>query len=53
MAPPLVIDFRDGAVRAAECTACAAVWWRGPDLEALALELAGPKVSEADGMITA
>jgi hypothetical protein len=36
VAPPLAIDFRDGAVRAASCSACGAMWWRGADLEHLA-----------------
>lgn len=36
VAPALVIDFRDGYVRAAECSQCGAAWFRGPDLEALA-----------------
>jgi hypothetical protein len=36
VAPPIVIDFRDGYIRAAECSACGAAWFRGPDLQALA-----------------
>lgn len=39
VAPPILIDFRDGMVRAATCDACSASWFRGPDLERLALEL--------------
>ncbi len=39
--PALVIDFRDGYVRAAECSACGFLWWRGQDLERLAELLAG------------
>lgn len=38
--PPLVIDFRQGQVRAATCTACGASWWRGEDLHSLAELLA-------------
>jgi hypothetical protein len=34
--PAIVIDFRDGYIRAAECSACGAAWFRGPDLQALA-----------------
>jgi len=37
--PALVITFREGHVRAAECTACAFIWWRGAELEALAVQL--------------
>lgn len=36
VAPPIVIDFVNGAVRAAQCTACAYTWWRGQDLWDLA-----------------
>ncbi len=39
--PAIVIDFREGYVRAAECQACGDAWFRGPDLEALA-EVANP-----------
>lgn len=35
-APPIVIDFADGLIRAATCTACDAVWWRGDSLLRLA-----------------
>lgn len=34
--PALVIDFRDGYVRAASCSMCGSAWFRGPDLEQLA-----------------
>lgn len=44
--PAILIDFRDGMVRAAECTACGATWFRGPDLEALAEELCNPPRSQ-------
>jgi hypothetical protein len=37
--PALVIDFRDGHVRAATCTACGDAWFRGEDMEWLALVL--------------
>lgn len=37
--PALLVDFRDGYVRAAECSACGETWWRGPDLERLAVDL--------------
>jgi hypothetical protein len=40
--PALVIDFRQGFVRAAECAACHAHWWRGAELEALAVALGMP-----------
>jgi len=39
VAPPLVIDFRDGYVRAAECTACGQTWFRGEELHALAAQI--------------
>lgn len=39
--PALVIDFRDGYVRAAECSACGASWFRGEDLMTLADTLTG------------
>lgn len=41
VAPPLVIDFREGYVRAAECTACGQIWFRGEALHALAERLGG------------
>jgi hypothetical protein len=34
--PPILVDFENGWIRAATCTACTAVWWRGDDLNALA-----------------
>lgn len=34
--PAILIDFHDGKVRAAQCRACGALWWRGPQLEQLA-----------------
>lgn len=34
--PALLIDFQDGYVRAAECTACASTWFRGDALLDLA-----------------
>lgn len=34
--PPLVVDFRDGYVRAARCEACSATWFRGAELLELA-----------------
>lgn len=37
--PALVIDFRDGYVRAATCAACGDTWFRGDDLERLAADL--------------
>jgi hypothetical protein len=37
--PAIVIDFRDGHVRAATCQACTATWFRGGDLEKLADDL--------------
>jgi hypothetical protein len=36
VAPPLLIDFREGYVRAAQCSACGHAWFRGEELEALA-----------------
>lgn len=41
VAPALVIDFREGFVRAAQCSACGVMWWRGADLEQLAALLGG------------
>ena len=35
-ARPIVVDYRDGYVRAARCEACTATWFRGAELEALA-----------------
>lgn len=40
VAPPILVDFRDGAVRAASCTSCGTSWWRGDDLHTLAALLA-------------
>lgn len=38
--PPILIDFhKDGYVRAAQCTACAYIWWRGVQLEQLAAKV--------------
>jgi hypothetical protein len=34
--PPILIDFENGWIRAATCTACSAVWWRGNELGELA-----------------
>jgi hypothetical protein len=34
--PPLLIDFKDGLIRAAECTGCGAAWFRGDELVHLA-----------------
>lgn len=39
VAPALVIDFVNGWIRAAECTACGASWFRGDDLGQLAEQL--------------
>lgn len=36
VAPALRVDFRDGYVRAAQCSSCEAMWWRGDDLARLA-----------------
>jgi len=33
---PLVVDYRDGYIRAARCEACAATWFRGDQLRELA-----------------
>jgi hypothetical protein len=52
--PALVIDFRDGYVRAAQCQACDTTWFRGPDLEQLAADLGeGLRTDTPDGMMTA
>lgn len=45
VAPPLLIDFRGGYVRAAECSGCGAAWFRGDDLHALAALLDPPRAS--------
>lgn len=38
--PALVIDFtQDGYARATECLSCHFTWWRGDDMERLAVEL--------------
>lgn len=34
--PPLLIDFVDGHIRAAQCIACMSTWWRGAELNELA-----------------
>jgi hypothetical protein len=39
VAPPIMIDFREGLVRAAQCSECGAMWWRGDELERLAVLL--------------
>lgn len=36
LVPPIMIDFRDKYVRAAQCSECGATWFRGEQLEALA-----------------
>lgn len=36
VAGPILIDFSNGYVRAAQCTGCGHLWWRGEDLERLA-----------------
>lgn len=33
---PILVDFKDGVIRAAECGGCFFVWWRGKDLLELA-----------------
>lgn len=48
-APPLVIDFKDGLVRAAECSGCGATWWRGDELGELA-NLVNPLSDDSDTM---
>lgn len=37
--PALLVTFRDGYVQATECSACAFIWWRGAQMEALAAQL--------------
>lgn len=39
--PPLLIDFEDKWIRAAQCTACGHAWFRGNDLGELAQQLDG------------
>jgi uncharacterized protein with PIN domain len=36
VAPPIMVDFVNGWIRAAQCTACGHAWWRGQDLWDLA-----------------
>lgn len=36
LVPPIVVDFRDGYIRAARCEACSASWFRGDELHELA-----------------
>jgi len=43
LVPPLLIDFKDGYIRAAECTNCTKTWWRGEDLFELAEQIAYAK----------
>ena len=43
--PVLLIDFRDGYVRAATCLACRHAWFRGVELEQLASLLGCPAVA--------
>lgn len=46
-APPLLIDFSSqGMIRAAECTACSATWWRGDQLIDLAQSLENLPVAD-------
>jgi hypothetical protein len=40
--PPLVVDYRDGYVRAARCEACSATWFRGAELAELARLVGAP-----------
>lgn len=40
--PPLVVDYRDGYVRAARCEACGATWFRGAELAELARLVGAP-----------
>lgn len=40
--PPLLIDFTDGMIRAATCSGCGHVWWRGDELVELAERLERP-----------
>lgn len=37
---PILVDFVNGWIRAATCTACTATWWRGDELNELADALA-------------
>jgi len=46
--PALLVDFRDGYIRAATCQACGDTRWRGPDLEKLAAELGVAPLGHAD-----
>lgn len=45
--PPLLIDFQNGAIRAATCEACGATWWRGDQLHELADALDTPTADVA------
>lgn len=44
--PALVVDFRDGYVRATTCQACAHTWFRGEQLHELAKALNTPKPAQ-------
>jgi hypothetical protein len=46
--PAIVVEFRDGYVRAAHCQACGDTRWRGPDLEKLAADLGVTPWGHAD-----
>jgi hypothetical protein len=46
--PAIVVDFRDGYIRAAVCQACGDTRWRGPDLERLAADLGVAPWGHAD-----
>lgn len=48
VAPPLIIDFRDGYIRAAECSHCGHTWFRGDQLEELARALGCPDLTGDD-----
>lgn len=41
IAPPIMVDFVDGWIRAAQCSECGFAWWRGQDLWDLAGQDAG------------
>lgn len=46
VAPPLLVDFTGGFIRAAQCTACSGTWWRGDDLMQLADLLDTPETQQ-------
>lgn len=52
---PILVDFVNGWIRAATCTACGYTKWRGQDLWDLAEQLANAprKLSDPDGRISA